>query len=55
MSNSAANPPIRPVGWDGSDVFWFEGPSRGFVTTDRVKQAIEEAGLTGFEFEVPTT
>lgn len=43
------------VGWDGSDIFWFEPPSNGFITTDRVKEAIEEAGLTGFDFEVPTT
>lgn len=43
------------VGWDGSDLFWFEAPSLGFVTTDRIKQAIEEAGLTGFTFEPPLT
>jgi hypothetical protein len=41
------------VGWDGSDVFWFEAPSMGFLVTDRVKRAMEAAGLQRLVFEVP--
>lgn len=43
------------IGWDGSDVFWWEAPSRGFLVTDRVKRAFEEAGLQRIIFEIPTS
>lgn len=58
IQRSADAPEARvdvSVGWDGSDVFWWQAPSRGFLVTDRVKRAIEDAGLQRIEFAIPTS
>jgi hypothetical protein len=35
--------------WDGSDLFLLEG-TRLLLVTDKVRGAVEAAGLSGFEF-----
>ncbi len=49
--------PIDPSnGWDGSDVFWREGPLFWrFLTTDRVRQALMKAQLERVAFQRPYT
>lgn len=43
------------VGWDGSDLFWWRPAWWSFLVTDRVKRAIEDAGLQRIVFEVSTS
>lgn len=40
-------------GWDGSDIFWFEAMTMTLLVTDRVKVALETAGMQRLEFERP--
>lgn len=40
-------------GWDGSDIFWHEATTMVLLVTDRVKVALEEAGMQRLEFERP--
>lgn len=49
--------PVDPSnGWDGSDVFWREGPPFWtFLATDRVRQALVDAGLERVVVEEPYT
>ena len=47
----AGRPPDLEAGWDGSDVFNWDGPWYEFCVTDRVHSAFVEAGLTRVEYE----